>query len=73
MNFHIYIHIIGASAAHSTLVVKTENCLYVYMVHAHSVHTFYPVYVQCNISTRTLPLVYEATLAQETRLAEQKG
>ena len=32
--------LIGASAASPTLVVKTENCLFIYMVRAYSVYIY---------------------------------
>ena len=57
--FYIPPSIIGASAASPTLVVKTENCLYlsiylsiyICMVRAYSVYTFCPICARCNIST----------------------
>ena len=60
--------IIGASAASPTLVVKTENCLYIYiyiyMVRTYSVYAFCPICARCNIST----LHIKPLLAQEIRL-----
>ena len=60
---------IGARCACPTLVVKTEN---IYMVHVYSVYTFCPIFVRNTIFPHCT-LVDEATVAQETRLARQKG
>ena len=60
---------IGASAASPTLVVKTENCLYIYVC---LVLTF-SVYIHHAPFVRDAIFPYCMLHAQETRLAGQKG
>ena len=62
---------IGASAASPTLVVKTENCLYVCLVHAYSVYTHPALFVRDAIFPHCISVV--TTVVQERRLAGQKG
>ena len=65
-------NVIGASAVSPTLVVKTENCLYVCLVHAYSVYIHPALFVRNTIFPHCM-LVHVTTVAQETRPARQKG
>ena len=71
-------HIIGASAASPTLVVKTENCLYIYLfiyIYGTCVFRIYihpAPFVRDAIFPHCM-LVHVTTVAQEKRLAGQKG
>ena len=65
-------NVIGASAVTPTLVVKTENCLYVCLVHGYSVYIHPALFVRNAIFPHCM-LVHVTTVAQETRPARQKG
>ena len=43
--------VIGASAASTTLTVKWENCLYIYISCVFRIYTSCPICARCNIST----------------------
>ena len=65
---------IGASAASPTLVVKMENCLfiYIYIWYVRIPYIHPALFVRDAIFPHCI-LVHVTTVAQETRLAGQKG